>query len=108
MSTHLEQSAGSTDIETFDYRGLGQICVRQENATVTGIPGGNRHRQRTPDRPQVSLEPYLAQHGVISQWLLRDLPAGYENAKRDRQGERPAVFWDAGGGRVGGDPPERK
>jgi hypothetical protein len=108
MSAHLEQSAGSTDIETFDHRSLGQICVRQQNATIAGVPGGNRHGQRTPDRPQVSLEADLAQDGVISQWLLRDLPAGYQNAKRDGQVERRALFSDVGWGKVDGDPSQRK
>jgi hypothetical protein len=98
----------STDIEAFDHGSLGQIGVRQQNATVTGVSCCNGHRKRTPDRPQVSLEPDLTKHGVISQRLLRDLTAGHQDAKRDGQVKRRAVFSDIRRGKVDGDSPQRK
>ena len=80
----------------------------EQDASTAGRACGKGHGQRPADRPQVAFETHLTDHGVISQPLLRQLPAGHQNAERDRQIEGRAVLADVRGCQVHSDAAQRE
>jgi hypothetical protein len=83
MGEHLQQGARSANVESFDHRGFGQVRVGKQDATILCISRGKCHGQGSPDRPQVSLEADLAQNGIVSEEILRELPARDQYSKGD-------------------------
>jgi hypothetical protein len=104
MMAGLEQRAGAAHLQPLDHRGLGHVGLGQENRLVAGSPRGQGHGERAAHRTQAALETDLAQDHLLSQPLLRQLPAGDQDAQRDGKVERRSVLADIGWREVDGDP----
>ncbi len=104
MCADLAQRARATDLESFDHRGLRQILVGDQNATAPGGSGGERHRERAPDRAQVALQSHFADDEVFVEAVMRELIARDEQAHSDRQVETGAALSNVGWGQIDRDP----
>jgi len=73
-----------------------------------GRLGGQGHRQRAPDRPDLAVQAELAEHHPALQRFDGELPRRAEDAQRDRQVERRAFLAYVGRREVHGDAGERE